>query len=208
LGVAALVLGIIGTLFALIPGLFWIGCVLGLVALILGIFGRKSAADAGQATGTATAGLVLGVVALVIGIAMWVLCSMIISGAKKGFEEGLKNPRNWHTSGKPLTGPVVKVTPKQLMADYNANEVAADDKYKGKTLELTGTADTISKDFLDQAFVTMETGEPLKNVQIYFDAENTKKVATLTKGQTITVQGRGDGMVLQLSVVLRDSVLK
>lgn len=86
MGVAALVLGIIGTLFSIIPGLFWIGVPLALVALILGIVGRKAAVTSNQPTGSATAGMVLGIVGLAIGILMWILCSLMVHNAEKGFE--------------------------------------------------------------------------------------------------------------------------
>lgn len=206
MGVAALVLGIIGTLFSLIPGLFFVGVFLSLIALVLGIFGRKGAADNGQPTGTATAGLVLGVIGLVLGVAMWVLCGMMVSGIKKGVEEGMKNPNNWHVNGRPLSGPVVTVTPQQLLKDYTANEVSADMKYKGKTLEVTGTIDSISKDLFDQVYVALDAGDPMRNVTCYLDSESQKKVADLKKGQRVTIQGRGDGMMM--NVMLRDSVLK
>jgi hypothetical protein len=66
-GVAALVLGIIGLVFALIPTLFGItqlvGIVLGIVALILGVVGRKQSTEQGLPTGTAPAGRVVGMIA-------------------------------------------------------------------------------------------------------------------------------------------------
>jgi len=91
--VAALVLGIIGTVLALIPGVGWYaGIALGLIAIILGVLGRKAAAAENRPTGSATAGMVLGVVALVLSIAMWVLCSIMVSKATKGFEKALNDP--------------------------------------------------------------------------------------------------------------------
>ncbi|MFD8555503.1 DUF4190 domain-containing protein [Streptomyces fradiae] len=74
LGTAALVLGIIGTVVALIPLLFWLGAILGVIALILGAVGMGRA-KRGDATnrGVAIAGTVLGVVALIVGVVMGVL---------------------------------------------------------------------------------------------------------------------------------------
>ncbi|MFD5768812.1 DUF4190 domain-containing protein [Streptomyces sp. NPDC127049] len=72
MGTAALVLGIIGTC------LFWLwgvpSIVLGVLALIFGILGRKRA-NRGEANngGSATAGIVLGSVSLVLGAAVLVL---------------------------------------------------------------------------------------------------------------------------------------
>jgi lysylphosphatidylglycerol synthetase-like protein (DUF2156 family) len=91
-GVAALVLGILGTLLALIPGLFWVAIPLAVISLILGVVGRKSAASNNQPTGMATAGLVLGAIGLVLGVAMWIICGIMISNAKKGFEKALNDP--------------------------------------------------------------------------------------------------------------------
>ncbi len=78
MGVAALVLGIIGLVFALIPTLFGItqlvGLVLGIVALVLGVVGRKQSVEQGLPTGTATAGLVLGIIAVVLGGLLYASC--------------------------------------------------------------------------------------------------------------------------------------
>ncbi|OII65214.1 hypothetical protein BJP40_17720 [Streptomyces sp. CC53] len=67
LGVAALVLGIIGALSGLVPLLFWLAGTLGLLALVFGLVGRGRAKK-GQATnkGMATTGAVLGLVSLLL----------------------------------------------------------------------------------------------------------------------------------------------
>ena len=69
LGIAALVCGIIGALAGLIPILFWLAGVLGILAIVFGLVGRGRAKRA-EATnrGQATAGFVLGVVAVVLAI--------------------------------------------------------------------------------------------------------------------------------------------
>lgn len=70
LGVAALVLGIIGIPFGLIPLLFFIAGTLGLLAVIFGLVGR-SRAGKGTASngGMALAGAILGLVSM--GLATW-----------------------------------------------------------------------------------------------------------------------------------------
>jgi hypothetical protein len=97
----ALVLGIIGTILALIPGLSIVGAVLGVLAVILGVVGRKSAATNNRPTGSATAGMVLGIIGLVIGSAMFILCAM----AKKGIEDGLGKALNDPEVQKKLNDP-------------------------------------------------------------------------------------------------------
>ncbi|MFJ8753561.1 DUF4352 domain-containing protein [Streptomyces sp. NPDC102441] len=69
LGIAALVLGIIGTVSGLIPFFFWLAGILGLIALILGLAGRGRA-KRGEATnkGVTTFGAVLGLVSLILSV--------------------------------------------------------------------------------------------------------------------------------------------
>ena len=69
MAVAALVLGIIGTLFSLNWLTVWVGGPMAIVALVLGILARKQLAAEGKPTGMATAGLVLGIVGTTIAAA-------------------------------------------------------------------------------------------------------------------------------------------
>ncbi|MFG3035682.1 DUF4190 domain-containing protein [Streptomyces sp. NPDC048330] len=70
LGVGALVIGVVGLVFAVIPFLFWLGGIMGVLALVLGIVGYGRASR-GEATdrGQAVAGIALGTVALVVAVA-------------------------------------------------------------------------------------------------------------------------------------------
>ena len=63
LAIAALVLGIIGAVSGLIPLLFWLAWILGILAVIFGAVGRSKPVRKGMAT----AGLVLGIVAIGLG---------------------------------------------------------------------------------------------------------------------------------------------
>ncbi|KQX53221.1 MULTISPECIES: DUF4190 domain-containing protein [unclassified Streptomyces] len=74
LGVGALVIGIVGLLFGIVPFLFWLGGIMGVLALVLGIVGHGRAGR-GEATdrGQAVAGIVLGAVTIVVSAAWLVL---------------------------------------------------------------------------------------------------------------------------------------
>lgn len=76
MGVASLVLGIIGTVLSVF-GMGIFGAILGLVGLILAIVGRKNPAK----KGVATAGLVLSIIALALGIVTYVACAACIGVA-------------------------------------------------------------------------------------------------------------------------------
>src|SRR5690348_8474085 len=51
----------------------------------------------------------------------------------------------------------VSVTAMELAKDYHANEVAADEKYKDKRLDVTGRVQSIDKDVFDNMVVHMAT---------------------------------------------------
>ncbi|MEV6331702.1 DUF4190 domain-containing protein [Streptomyces sp. NPDC051909] len=91
LGVTALVLGIVGLLSAIIWFLFWLGALLGLLALIFGIIGTARAGK-GLATnkGMAVSGIVLGVLAMIVAL-VWVA---LIATATKDVAEEIEKEQN------------------------------------------------------------------------------------------------------------------
>ncbi|MBT2491824.1 DUF4190 domain-containing protein [Streptomyces sp. ISL-96] len=69
LGTAALILGIIGALSGLIPFLFWLAGILGVIALIMGLAGRGRAKRGGATNkGVALAGAILGLISLIMSV--------------------------------------------------------------------------------------------------------------------------------------------
>lgn len=87
----------------------------------------------------------------------------------------------------------VRVTASQLFADYEANEIAADEKYKGKVIVVSGTIDNIGKDILDTMYVTLDSGKPLFNVQCFFSDKHKSQLSNVAKGQQVMVKGKCDG---------------
>jgi len=223
MGVAALVLGIIGLLFSLFPGLFLVALPFAVLALVLGIVGRKSATTNGQPTGIATAGLVLGIIALVFAVIMWVMCSMLVKGTKDAFEKGIGEPikkamaqaeaeaKEERLHGMSLDrAHAVKVTAAKLAADQQANSLAADQKYGGHTCEVTGVIGSIEKAWPVEGVppsvdLTLSTSEDdLLGVSCHMPVSETDKAMKLKKGQTVTVVGKCD---LNLGVTLKGCVL-
>ncbi len=92
----------------------------------------------------------------------------------------------------------MKVSSETLRKAYSANQVSADQMYEGKLLEISGTVDTIGKDILDEAYITFEANDPyaFDKVQCMFKIMNEGDLATLSKGQPITVQGTMSGVVI------------
>lgn len=92
-----------------------------------------------------------------------------------------------------------------LYAGYRNNEVAADEKFKGKKLAITGTISDIGKDIADQPYISFRVDD-FESVTCYFDNENVKAISKLSKGEKITVVGKCGGLILT-NVVIRDCQL-
>ena len=82
------------------------------------------------------------------------------------------------------------VTASDLVAAYEANEVAADQRYKNQRFVLTGTVETIGKGLFDSPYVVLHGGLVI-GAQCVFDKE--AGLASLEKGQTVVLVGTGAG---------------
>lgn len=125
-----------------------------------------------------------------------ILCLAVIIGAGCGSAPTAAQPP------KEPEPPKVEVSVKatDLYADYKANQVAADGKYKGKLLEITGEVDTIGKDVLDTLYVTLKGDAYFGNVQCYFPDSAADALAKLKSGDNVVIQGKGDGYLMNVSV--------
>lgn len=92
----------------------------------------------------------------------------------------------------------ITITALQLLQDYEADEQAADNAYDGKLLTVTGIIHTISEDILGDPYITIGQGPALSSVQCTFKKDAADKLATLQKGQTVSVTGRCEGKMLNV----------
>ena len=101
------------------------------------------------------------------------------------------------TQQAPAEEPVaISVTAPKLWSDYHANEVAADNVYKGKQLLVQGVVDSINKDFTDSIYVALSTFNEFESVHADLNSDYQSDAASLHKGQLITVRCEGGGMVV------------
>jgi uncharacterized protein len=94
-----------------------------------------------------------------------------------------------------------QVTAPELYAAYHDNEVAADQKYKGRALRIRGIVGSISKDIFDKPYVTLLAGSQFDTVQLQFGDTSNEQLAKLRKGMNIEVTCRGRGMVIGIPVL-------
>lgn len=94
---------------------------------------------------------------------------------------------------KTKEAPPMAVTAKDLHDAYESNEVSADSRYKGKRLAVTGEIDGVDK-VLGTVSVNLKADEYFKRVRCKL--KNESDAASLTKGQTVTLIGVGDGKTI------------
>jgi hypothetical protein len=89
-----------------------------------------------------------------------------------------------------------------LIREFQDNPAAADRKYKGKYLELTGLVERTGQDRNVISFVVLHGGDEKATVKIecFFDDYMTGvpdqgRIGRLDKGQTVTVRGEYTGQV-------------
>ncbi len=101
------------------------------------------------------------------------------------------------------------ITAEELLAVYEENEIAADQELKGRTFEVTGVVDSIGRDILNDAYITLNSGDEysLSSVQCYFKDSELDSLTELRTGDTVTVIGECDGKAI-LSVMMKKCKIK
>jgi hypothetical protein len=100
-----------------------------------------------------------------------------------------------------LNLPTVDAT--ELWRAYDANEVAADNQWKGKQLIITGEVAGISKDFTDAIIIHLRSPNEFMPTQAYVRETSAPKAARLQKRQKIILTCTCTGKIID-SPVLRD----
>jgi hypothetical protein len=104
----------------------------------------------------------------------------------------------------------VVVSAADLLKEFQTDPAAADDKYQGKYLEVTGVVERRGGGRDDELFVVVHAGDENAKMKIecYFDfvyGPEETRVRRLTKGDRVTVRGEYDRRVS--NVQLRQCVL-
>ncbi|MFA8450332.1 MAG: hypothetical protein ACEPOW_06540 [Bacteroidales bacterium] len=93
----------------------------------------------------------------------------------------------------------INTTAIQIIKEYSENEVAADLKFKGKRISISGTIGNLSRDILNNVYICLKgRDKDFRSVQCYIaDAE---LVSRLKKGETVTVVGTCEGMMMNILI--------
>ena len=101
---------------------------------------------------------------------------------------------------------VLKIDAYELRREYDENEVAADLKYKDKIIYVEGMIDRIGKDIMGKPYIVLDDGG-FWGIQCVFEKKYELDIATLVKGQWVTVRGECRGKVLSTNILLKDCTL-
>jgi hypothetical protein len=114
-----------------------------------------------------------------------------------------KNTTNTQTNISTTNNEIIKVTPKEIDDAFKNNQINAEQKYKGKSVSITGKVYDIDSDNGKPVLGLVNTDNKyditVANVRCYFSNTNqNSKIAKLSKGQTITIKGTVDGYGLSV----------
>lgn len=132
----------------------------------------------------------------------WVLVIIVIIGLNSGGDSSKQTATNGQTqTSTEQAKPAIKVSAIALATAYKDNEVAADAKYKGKIVEVTGIVDTIGKDILSTPYITLSTGQySFESIQCMFSKSDEAQLANVTKGKSMTLRGEVSGKMMNIQV--------
>jgi len=144
--------------------------------------------------------------AKVISFLWLVVCLAIIISSGDGSK--LNKTSTITSPSKAQVEQIIQVNINEILSAYKNNEIGADNKYKGKLIQVTGKISSIKKDILDNLYVTLGTGAVLEipQIQAFFDDSMNNQLGQLCKGHRLTIVGRVDG--LMFNVLTRDCIIK
>lgn len=132
-----------------------------------------------------------------------------VTSDKPGFEMGnvlsllpsTTKARTVRSAGNArVAADALTVSPIALVSAYVENEIAADQRFKGKRLRIGGPIADIGRDILDNAYITFASADALREVQVFFDEDLEGRVASLRRGQSVTVTGTCKGLMMHVLI--------
>ena len=136
---------------------------------------------------------------VIMGIVLLAMVVFVFTGEDKT-NLNIVNVENKQSYSKEVADNIYIARINDILADYKNNEIGADNKYKGKIIEITGKIGVIKKDIMGNLYVTLGTGAifELPQIQAFFDDSMSDQLARLRKGQQLTVICRIEGLMINV----------
>ena len=107
--------------------------------------------------------------------------------------EAIEEPKKKSKFDKLYEKSVYQIHAIDLTREYDANEFAADEKYKGQIIVVEGSITHFDETF-GNASIQLETGDMFMSLICSMQRSEKPILATLTKGQDVLVVGRLEGL--------------
>lgn len=102
-----------------------------------------------------------------------------------------------------------ETTANEIAKEYADNQVAADNKFKDATFNVSGTIVDTSKNFIKEPYVSLKGGiDPSKEPQFAFQQSEKDKGAQLRPGQNIKLQCIGQGDISEIPMAGECKILE
>lgn len=150
--------------------------------------------------------VLIGIIGVIV--LLWVIGSLVDGETTTSETSTSENPTSAASTTTPIPA-ILKVTSLKMSSDYQDNQVAADAKYKGNVVQISGAVQSIGKDILDKPYIELGgSTATLFGVQCMFGKGDEPQLATVSKGNTLTLQGRVSGSLVGNVIVNECSIVK
>lgn len=191
---AAIGTAIGGTLVIVLS--FVIGIPAGIIMhLVSGNYAKKM--DAGHGKQPETVGAKHGVV-LSIGILF--LLAIVLGAAGAASSQGKASLSAQQASQKSVAAEIppkeekpIIVSASDLYSAYISNELAADNQYKDRLLQVVGPIESIGNDMFGKPYLTLQTNDFLGSIRCELNEAGAVQAARVSKDAMVTIQGRSKG---------------
>lgn len=132
--------------------------------------------------------IILGIIGIFV---VLIVIGAIAGGGKKGTPSTTPTAQTTSPTETP-TAQAIKVSAKDLVAEFDKNKLAAEDKYKGKYVEFAAKVKNISEDILGTPFLSLEPPTDDKyyvGTSLKCDFKNKDELKSLENGKVITLRG-------------------
>ena len=86
----------------------------------------------------------------------------------------------------------IRVTASQMYDDYQSNKIAANQKYDGKVLAVSGTVEDFGGGDGSAYYIDLVTGDfTIESVRCHFSRSHLDDITSLRAGDRVTLRGKG-----------------
>lgn len=145
---------------------------------------------------------------IVVAIILLIVLAAIFGSDKKQDSNSPDTTSEASTQSAPSVPPV-EVSANDLLKAYKDNEIAANNKFKDKSVLVSGMLKSIGADFSDKPLLTLKAGGEFEfnEPQATLAESDEPKAATLSKGQKIKLLCVGNSEVAG-TPMLKDCVIQ